>query len=89
APVDARSEWAGRAFDGPAAYKALLAAQPREFTRGFIEHLLSYALGRKLEVFDIPAVAEIQAAADADGGKLQNIILHVVRSYPFRHTRTP
>ena len=59
-PVDARAEWNGQPFDGPAGYKAALMKNPGEFTRAFIEHLLSYALGRKLEVFDSPSVAEIQ-----------------------------
>jgi len=46
-----------------------LAKHPYEFTRGFIEHLLSYALGRKLEVYDMPVIAYIDAAAQADGWK--------------------
>jgi hypothetical protein len=86
-PVDARAEWNGARFDGPAAYKALLTAKPGEFTRGFIEHLLSYALARKLEIFDMPAVAEIQTAAAADGNRLQGVIAGIVKSYPFRNTR--
>ena len=86
-PVDARGEWNGVPFDGPAAYKAALMRDPREFTRGFIEHLLSYALGRKLELFDAPAVTEIQSAAAADGHRLHTIVAGIVQSYPFRHTR--
>ncbi len=86
--VDARAEWDGKAFDGPAEYKAILAANPREFTRGFIEHLLSYALSRKLEIFDMPSVAAIQSAAATDGNRLHRILLEIVRSYPFTHIRT-
>ena len=89
APVDARSEWGGRAFDGPAEFKALLAAEPEEFTRGFAEHLLSFALGRELKLFDRPAVGEILRAGggSASGGpKLRDLIVAIVQSYPFRHT---
>lgn len=86
-PVDARAEWDGKPFDGPAEYKAILAANPHEFTRGFIEHLLSYALSRKLEIYDMPTVAAIQTAAATDGNKLHRIILEIVRSYPFTHIR--
>ncbi len=86
-PVDARGEWNGVPFDGPAAYKAALLSNPSEFTRGFIEHLLSYALGRKLELFDAPAVTEIQAAAAVDSHRLHTIVAGIVQSYPFRHTR--
>lgn len=86
-PVDARAEWHGTAFDGPAEYKAILAKHPHEFTRGFIEHLLSYALGRQLEVYDMPVVAQIETAAEADGWKFSRIIVEIAKSYPFSHIR--
>lgn len=86
-PVDARGEWNGESFDGPAGYKAALLKDPSEFTRGFIEHLLGYALGRKLQLHDLPAVAEIQRAAAADGHRFSQVVVGIVQSYPFRHTR--
>jgi hypothetical protein len=87
APVDARGEWNLQPFDGPAEYKAILAHNPQEFVRGFTEHLLSYALGRKLEVFDIPTVEEIARRAQRDGYKFSTLVNGVVASYAFRHTR--
>jgi hypothetical protein len=86
-PVDARSEWNGRDFDGPAGFKAALMEKPEEFTRGFIEHLLSYALGRKLEIYDLPAVREIHDAAAKDGHRMSAIIDGIVASYPFQNAR--
>ena len=86
-PVDARAEWNGRAFDGPAGFKAALMEKPEEFVRGFIEHLLSYALGRKLEIYDMPTVLEIQGAAGKDGYRFGAIIAGIVASYPFRNVR--
>ncbi len=86
-PVDARGEWHGEPFDGPAAYKAALMRDPSEFTRGFTEHLLAYALGRKLGLHDLPAVEEIRQAAAADGHRLGRLIVALVQSYPFRHVR--
>ena len=85
--VDASGEWNGRRFNGPAEFKAAVLARPEEFTRGFIEHLLSYALGRKLEAFDMPAVTEIQHAAARDHHRLSALVAALVQSYPFRHTR--
>jgi hypothetical protein len=87
-PVDARAEWNGTPFDGPAEYKALLVQQPHEFTRGFIEHLLSYALGRPLEIYDMPVVAKIEGAAKAEGWKLSRVIVEITQSYPFTHIRS-
>lgn len=86
-PVDAQSEWNGHSFDGPAEFKTLLRRDPHEFTRGFIEHLLSYALGRKLELADLPAVAQIQQKARESDYRLQQIVCEIVVSYPFRHLR--
>lgn len=85
--ADAKGEWAGRPFDGPAGFKAILAADPHEFTRGFIEHLLGYALGRKLEIHDMPEVARIQQAAEADGWKFSRVVAEIAKSYPFTHVR--
>ena len=87
-PVDARAAWHGIAFDSPAGFKAAVVANKEEFIRGFIEHLLSYALGRKLEIYDMPAVDEIQRAAAGDNYRLRSILIGVIKSYPFRHTRT-
>jgi hypothetical protein len=86
-PIDARAEWNGTAFEGPAAYKQLLARDPHEFIRGFIEHLLSYALGRKLEIYDLPAIEQIQAGAADSGYRIERILMEITRSYPFRHVR--
>lgn len=87
APVDARAEWNGIPFDGPAGFKDALLRNPDEFTRGFIEHLLSYALGRKLEFFDQPVVEEIQRHARARDHRLSAVITGIVTSYPFLHVR--
>jgi hypothetical protein len=85
-PVDARGEWNGQPFDGPADYKAALLRDPREFNRGFIEHLLGYALGRKPVLTDLPAVQAIEQAT-AGSHRLSEIIVALVQSYPFRHVR--
>lgn len=85
--ADAKSEWQGRPFDGPAGFKALLAQDPHEFTRGFIEHLLSYAINRPLEIYDMPTVEKIEQAAKADGWRFSRVIVEIVKSYPFTHVR--
>jgi hypothetical protein len=82
-PVDARAEWNGVAFDGPAGFKAAVMKNPDEFVRGFIEHVLAYALGRKIEFFDQPAVAEIQREARSSGYRFSVIIAGIVASQPF------
>jgi hypothetical protein len=85
--VDAKGEWQGNPFNGPDEFKSILTRNPDEFTRGFIEHLLSYALGRELEIYDMPTVADIQESARADGWRLSRIVVAIVKSYPFTNTR--
>jgi hypothetical protein len=89
-PVDARSEWNGQAFDSPAGFKAALMSGQgkREFVRGLVEHLMSYALGRKLELYDRPAVDAVLNAAEADGFRFHTIVSGIVGSWPFLNTRS-
>jgi hypothetical protein len=61
--------------------------QPDEFVRGFIEHLLSYALGRKLEHYDMPAVTDIQRAVAGDGYRFSRAVTEIVKALPFLHVR--
>jgi hypothetical protein len=85
--VDASGVWNDASFNGPAEFKAALRKREEEFVRGFVEHLLSYALGRRVEHFDMPAVAKIVEDAAADDCRISGIIEGVVLSYPFRQTR--
>lgn len=87
AAVDAGGTWGSRSFQGPAAFKQILFEDPREFTRGFVEHLLSYALNRKLEIYDMPAVDQILAHAASNQWKWNSILEAIVESYPFTHVR--
>ena len=63
-PVDASGATvSGAKIDGLAGLRALLLAQPEQFPRTVTEKLLSYALGRRLEYYDQPAVRKIVRAA--------------------------
>jgi hypothetical protein len=89
--VDATATLAdGTTFTGPIGLKDLLLNERRgEFVRCFSEHLLTYALGRKVEHFDAPAIDEIGNAVAKDEYRMSRMIVEVVKSYPFRHVRAP
>ena len=58
-PVDASGALPdGRSFQTPAQLKAILKADRDVFVRGLTEKLLIYALGRGLERYDRPTVAD-------------------------------
>jgi hypothetical protein len=51
------------------------------------QKLMTYALGRGLEYYDMPAVRKIVKDASADDYRMQAIILGIVKSYPFQMRR--
>jgi hypothetical protein len=88
-PIDARGATAGgTTLDGFAALRAYLLAQPDQFPRALTEKLLAYALGRRIEYYDQPAVRRIVREAAADQYRWSAIILGIARSPAFL-MRTP
>lgn len=84
--IDASAELpGGGGFSGPAEFKQQILAQKERFLRGFVEHLLGYAVSRKLEYYDIATVDEIVQAAAADDYRLSRIVVELVKSPTFRN----
>jgi hypothetical protein len=89
-PVDAvGTTLAGETVEGLVGLRALLLADPERFPRTVTEKLLAYALGRRLEYYDRPAVRQIVRAAAADDHRWSSIILGVVRSPAFTMRAAP
>jgi mono/diheme cytochrome c family protein len=74
---------AGDKIDGLGGLRALLLADPEQFPRTVTEKLLSYALGRRLEYSDEPAVRKIVRDAAASNYRWSSLILGIVQSAPF------
>ena len=92
-PIDASGSLPdGTTFDGVGAFRDALVRRPDRFVSTVTERLLTYALGRGLEYYDMPAVRKTVRDAAADDYRFQSLILGVVKSYPFgarRATSTP
>jgi len=74
-PVDASGATVGGdRLDGLTGLRALLLARPEQFPRTLTEKLLTYALGRRLEYTDQPAVRKI--VRDAAGGGIADDLSH-------------
>jgi mono/diheme cytochrome c family protein len=85
APIDVSAELPdGTRFEGPAGLRKMLLGQSDQVATATTEKLLTYALGRGLGYYDLPAVRKIVRSAGADGYKFQSVILGVVNSVPFR-----
>ena len=77
----------GTKVNGPDQLKKLLLAGKDDFTRCLAEKLLTYALGRTPEPYDLRPVKHIVSATAADGYKLTTLVTEIVKSYPFRNRR--
>ena len=83
-PVDATGTTLGGAtIDGLNGLRALLLEEPERFPRTVTEKLMAYALGRRLEYSDRPAVRRIVRDAAADGYRWSSLIVGIVQSPEF------
>ena len=77
----------GTPFDGVRDLTAALVKRPERFVTTVTEKLLTYALGRGVEYYDMPALRKVVKDAAADDYKAHAIVLGVVQSYPFLNRR--
>jgi hypothetical protein len=77
----------GVRFTTPAEMKQILKADPDVFARALTEKMLTYALGRGVELADRPAVRLIVDRLRKNGYRMQELILGIVESEPFRKRR--
>jgi hypothetical protein len=83
-PVDATGTTAsGSKVTGLAGLRALLLEQPDQFPRTVTEKLFAYALGRRVEYYDRPAVRKVVREASADNYRWSSLILGIVKSPGF------
>ena len=71
-------------FTGPAEFRRVLLSQREAFLTTLTQKLLTYALGRGVEYYDMPAVRRIVADAGGDTARWSALILSVARSMPFQ-----
>ena len=74
----------GQELDGIDQLKDYLATQRKhEFARSLVSRLLTYAIGRRLELSDEAAIDDLTKKFEANGFKLRNLVKMVVSSQPF------
>ncbi len=87
-PLDTRGEmWDGTQVSTPQGLRAALLDLPIPLARTFTENLMAYALGRRVEHYDMPTVRAITEAARADGYRMSAFIRGVIDSPAFRMQR--
>jgi hypothetical protein len=84
-PIDATGTLpGGKTFDGPDGLKALLMQDKNAFAECLTGKLLTYALGRGLEIQDQPTVQSIVRRVAAGDYKFSRLIEEIVASAPFQ-----
>jgi mono/diheme cytochrome c family protein len=74
----------GTPIDGPTDLRNALLRRPEQFVQTLTEKLMTYALGRGVEYFDMPSVRKIVRDAKADNYKFSSIVLGIVKTPAFQ-----
>jgi hypothetical protein len=77
----------GSTFTNPAEFRTLLMGQSEEFVKTLTTKMLTYALGRGVTYFDMPAVRGIMRKSAAKQQQWSALILAIVESMPFQMNR--
>jgi hypothetical protein len=88
APVDASGMLpSGKTFSGPAEFRQAILTHQDAFATNLTMRLLTYALGRGVESFDMPAVRQILREAAALDHSWSSFVVSIVKSLPFQMRR--
>lgn len=84
-PLDASAElWDGTTVNGVTQLRERLKNYSPQFARFMTEKLLSYAVGRGVEYFDMPVVRSIVRATEDENYRFSALVLSIVQSPPFQ-----
>ncbi len=88
-PIDASGKLPnGETFTGPNGLKNLLLSHPDQFVNATLARLLTYALGRELEVRDQPTLRRIMRETEAGRYRFKDLVTAIVKSTPFQMRQT-
>jgi hypothetical protein len=87
-PVDASGElYDGTPLNGPPGLRRALLKYQDVFIASFTESLMTYALGRRVEYYDMPTIRGIAREAMANDYRISSFIKGIVGSPAFQMTR--
>ncbi len=89
-PIDASSQLIdGTMVSGPADLRKALVKRSPQFVQTLTEKLMTYAMGRSVEYYDMPTVRQIVRDAARDNYRFSSLVMGVVKSAPFQMRRVP
>ena len=89
AAIDASGQLAdGSTVTGPAALRQALLRRPDMFARNVTEMLMTYALGQRVEHYDMPFVRAILKESSKTDYRFSSLVLGIIRSPAFQRRRS-
>jgi len=87
-PVDPGGQlYDGTKVNGPVSLRAALVGRSDMFVRNFTVKLLTYALGRGVQYYDMPVVRAIDRDASREDNRFTSLVMGIVKSAPFQMRR--
>jgi mono/diheme cytochrome c family protein len=88
APIDAAGTlYDGSQINGPAGLRNALLKRQDVVMTSFTESMFTYALGRRVEAFDMPTIRKIVGAGKKNDYKMSSFIMGVINSPAFQMSR--
>ena len=75
--------WDGTEFTGPDGLYNILMARSDLFVENFAEKLMTYALGRKVEYYDMPAIRKVVSEAQSEEFRFSALVKEIALSDAF------
>ena len=89
-PLDTQGElYDGTPVASPEDLREALMERPIPLVRTFAENLMAYALGRRVEHFDMPRLRQITRAAEENDHRMSSYVVGVVMSEAFQMQQVP
>ena len=87
-PIDTTTKlYDGTMLNGPDTLRDALLKHSDAFIANLTEKLMAYALGRRLEYFDMPLVRSIDRGAAKNSNKFSSLVLGIVNSRAFQYRK--
>ena len=74
-------------ISGPGDLRKALMKHPEQFVETMTEKMMTYALGRSVEYYDMPTIRKIVRDAARDNYRFSSIVMGIVKSAPFEMRR--
>jgi hypothetical protein len=89
-PIESSGNMAdGAPVQGPDDLRRILAGNAEQFVQTLTVNLMTYALGRSVEYFDMPEVRRIVREAAAHGNRFEDLVMGIINSPAFQYQQPP